>query len=102
VYDQYQFSTASCFFCVRNAVLLQLLLLMLLLFGLSDHIIPRLSTMLYLHACKSGLFAAARLSAIAGQLSPGLDSSGIQVLEADTFKLQSFVSVTGECTEEKV
>eukprot|EP00035_Acanthoeca_spectabilis_P023058 m.447414 g.447414 ORF g.447414 m.447414 type:complete len:148 (+) comp19512_c0_seq1:179-622(+) len=35
------------------------------------------------------------LSAIAGQLSPGTDNSGIQILESDTFKLQSFMSLTG-------
>eukprot|EP00041_Stephanoeca_diplocostata_P003340 m.33688 g.33688 ORF g.33688 m.33688 type:complete len:145 (-) comp14249_c0_seq1:156-590(-) len=35
------------------------------------------------------------LSAIAGQLSPGTDNSGIQLLESDTFKLQSFQPLTG-------
>eukprot|EP00039_Didymoeca_costata_P019168 m.336495 g.336495 ORF g.336495 m.336495 type:complete len:144 (-) comp17868_c0_seq1:109-540(-) len=35
------------------------------------------------------------LSAIAGQLSPGMDNSGIQILEADTFKLNSFMPATG-------
>jgi len=35
------------------------------------------------------------LSAIAGQLSPGMDNSGMQTLEADTFKLHSFMPLTG-------
>jgi len=35
------------------------------------------------------------LSAIAGQLSPGTDNSGIQLLESDTFKFHSFMSLTG-------
>ena len=39
--------------------------------------------------------ARRRLSAIAGQLSPGENRSGIQSLEADTFKLQSFMPLTG-------
>lgn len=39
------------------------------------------------------------LSAIAGKLSPGSDRSGIQVLEADTFKLQAFRAPTGEPRE---
>jgi len=35
------------------------------------------------------------LFAIASQLSPELKSSGIEVLEADTFKLQCFQTLTG-------
>eukprot|EP00047_Mylnosiga_fluctuans_P006814 m.249285 g.249285 ORF g.249285 m.249285 type:complete len:136 (+) comp16060_c0_seq1:96-503(+) len=35
------------------------------------------------------------LSAIAGKLSPGADRSGIHVLEADTFRLQSYRAPTG-------
>ena len=35
------------------------------------------------------------LSIIAGQLSPGVDSSGINVLHAENFKLHSFQSLTG-------
>lgn len=36
------------------------------------------------------------LFAIASQLSPEPKSSGIQVLEADTFKLQCFQTLTGD------
>ena len=35
------------------------------------------------------------LFAIASQLSPELKSSGIEVLEADTFKLHCFQTLTG-------
>eukprot|EP00048_Salpingoeca_helianthica_P002115 m.54627 g.54627 ORF g.54627 m.54627 type:complete len:134 (-) comp11912_c2_seq1:60-461(-) len=35
------------------------------------------------------------LSVIAGKISPAADRSGIHVLEADTFKLQSFRAPTG-------
>ena len=35
------------------------------------------------------------LSAIAGKLSPAADRSGMQVMEADTFRLQSYRAPTG-------
>lgn len=37
------------------------------------------------------------LFALASQLSPEPRSSGIEVLEADTFKLQCFQTLTGKC-----
>lgn len=37
------------------------------------------------------------LFAIASQLSPEPKSSGIEVLESDTFKLQCFQTLTGTC-----
>lgn len=38
------------------------------------------------------------LFAIASQLSPVPKSSGIEVLEADTFKLHCFQTLTGGCS----
>ena len=51
-----------------------------------------LQTLFFLHYLASMFYP---LFAIASQLSPELKSSGIEVLEADTFKLHCFQTLTG-------
>lgn len=51
--------------------------------------------MIYKTICSLSASMFYSLFAIASQLSPELKSSGIEILEADTFKLHCFQTLTG-------